>query len=191
MKASDAAERVIAAAPRTLLDIGSGQGKQAAVFRSHGINVTTLDSHTKADIKAVWPVETEQTYDCVWAAHCLEHSENHGLFIRAMMEACKPGGIIAITVPPCKPNLVGGHLTLWTPALLVYNLVRAGLDCRFAEVGVYHYNISVLVKNCQHDFTEWIYDNGEINKIAHLFPWPVKQNDSGHGNVNWHQRITT
>ena len=58
----------------------------------------------------------------------------------------KEGGVLAITVPPLKNEIVGGHLSLWNSGILLYQLVVAGFDCREAIVKKYGYNISVIVK---------------------------------------------
>ena len=91
MTAYEAAERIVELKPKTLLDVGSGLGHQANHFRANGIDVTTLDSHSpKSDIHASWPVGVKDLYDCVWSAHCLEHSPNPGMFIKAVTLACRP-----------------------------------------------------------------------------------------------------
>jgi hypothetical protein len=82
--------------------------------------------------------------------------------------------VLAITVPPRKDELVGGHLSLWTPALLVYHLLHAGLDCRTARVGVYGYDISVLVRNAslpEGVLPKLVQDAGDITVLAEWFPW--------------------
>jgi len=88
----------------------------------------------------------------------------------------KESGLLVITVPPFKHNIVGGHLTAWNAGLLLYNLVLAGFDCSRAKVLSYGYNISVMVE-CPTDFVTIAindlplkYDCGDIEIIAPYMP---------------------
>lgn len=178
--------RVIEMGPKTCLDIGSGKGAQAAAMRAAGIGVTTCDAKHDADYVGQFPecmpkhpnIPDFAAFDCVWSCHCLEHSRNPGAFLDAMTEWAKPQtGIIAVTVPPAKAERVGGHLSLWTPGLLVYNMVRAGLDCSDAWVAGYGYNISVVTRNIRHGFpvSQYLHDRGEIDLLSEFFPWHVQE----------------
>ena len=73
-------------------------------------------------------------------------------------------------------KLVGGHLTLWTPGQLIYNLVRAGLDCSGAELFVEGYDISVLVRNIIVMPHQAVNDaNGDLEALSRFFPKAVFQ----------------
>jgi SAM-dependent methyltransferase len=139
--------------PRTILDVGSGRGEHAEVMRWAGHDVTTLDAYFDADIKADFlSHEFDEQFDVVFTSHVLEHQRNVGLFLDKLVSACKPGGLICITVPP----EVGHHFLLCHPqqfnaGLLLYHLVLAGVDCRRAKALTYGYNVSVMVENFRHD----------------------------------------
>lgn len=166
----------------TVLDIGSGAGEQAAIFLDHGKKVTALDYgkspyYERRDpaIQTVigdfntYPFETE--FDCVWASHVLEHQVNPNIFLRKVHQVTRENGIVAITVPPLKHQIVGGHVTLWNAGLILYHLVLAGFDCRNASVLRYGYNISVLVKKKTIKLPDDIaFDQGDIRRIKHFLP---------------------
>jgi SAM-dependent methyltransferase len=166
----------------TVLDIGSGAGEQATVFLSHGKKVTALDYgkspyYERRDpaIQTVigdfntYPFEAQ--FDCVWASHVLEHQANPNIFLRKIHHVTKENGIVAITVPPLKHQIVGGHVTLWNAGLLLYHLVLAGFDCRNASVLRYGYNISVIVQKKTFEVPDDIaFDQGDIRKIKHALP---------------------
>lgn len=190
----EAVKKVISMNPRSLLDVGSGSGKHAALFREAGIDVTTLDINGEADITVQdfareRPMGKGSKYQCVWASHVLEHHPNTREFLEAVQAFCSPGGIIAITVPPRKDSLVGGHVNLFTPLSLVYNMILSGIDCSKASILVYGYNISVIVRNNKADLSniDLHFDRGDIEKLAEFFPVPVKQNTDGfkYMEVNW------
>ncbi|MFH2028737.1 MAG: methyltransferase domain-containing protein [Nanoarchaeota archaeon] len=182
----------------TILDIGAGEGLHANYLREHGKNVTTCDFGKSGYYKrsnhvlgfegdymdASFPCQ----YDAIWCAHVLEHQLNVNLFLRKVFTDLKEEGILAVTVPPRKPDVVGGHLSIWNAGILLYNLVMAGFDCSEARVKQYGYNISVLVRKKPADLTSLnlSHDFGDIEKLSHLFPFPAKHGFDGDiMEVNW------
>ena len=166
----------------TVLDIGSGAGEQAAIFLKHGKKVTALDYGKSPYYESRDPaIQTvigdfniypfEEQFDCVWASHVLEHQLNSNIFLRKVHQVTKENGIVAITVPPLKHQVVGGHVALWNAGLLMYHLVLAGFDCREASVLRYGYNISVIVRKKTIELPDDIaFDRGDIRKIKHALP---------------------
>ena len=172
----------------TVLDIGSGDGTHAEAFRILGKDVTTISMIEPADHVGDYSrMYFNNTFDCIWASHVLEHQLNINNFLYSCYCDLKDGGILAVTVPPYKPNIVGGHLTLWNAGLLLYNLILAGFDCSEAMVKTYGYNITVIVrKKAGHSHAQLCYDKGDIEKLAHLFPMEVEQGFNGNiDEVNW------
>jgi hypothetical protein len=78
---------------------------------------------------------------------------------------------VAITVPPLKHEIVGGHVSLWNAGMVLYRLVLAGIDCSDAAVLSYGYNISVIAKNRSIGKIDGIeYDSGDIRRIRKYLP---------------------
>lgn len=103
----------------TVLDIGSGAGEHASYFLSHGKQVTAIDlgnspyfakrdDHINVLIGNFNEVIFPQQYDCVWASHVLEHQPNVQLFLGRIHAVLREGGVLAITMPPLKHEIVGG-----------------------------------------------------------------------------------
>ena len=162
----------------TVLDIGCGMGAHTKCFQEAGKTVTTVDSNIvyKPDILGDFnTADIKEQYDLVWCCHVLEHQQNVGSFLKKIFSVLKDGGVLAITVPPMKPQIVGGHLTVWNAGLLAYNLILAGFDCSEAAVSTYGYNVSLVVKKKKAEFKDLIMDYGDIEKLSHLFPFPIKQ----------------
>lgn len=166
----------------TVLDIGSGEGKHSDVLRKMGKHVTSIDfgssiyfekrddkySYVKGDY---YTYEFDEKFDCIWASHVLEHQVNPNLFLKKIHSDLKEGGILAITVPPLKHEIVGGHVTLWNAGLLIYQLVLAGFNCKFISIKSYGYNISiVLKKESIVSYPELHFDSGDIKRMIEFFP---------------------
>jgi len=172
----------------TVLDIGSGSGAHAKIMRDAGKTVTTLDLGHPADEEMhFFKYNTKHNFDALWASHVLEHSTSPITFLAKCRLHLRPNGVLFVTVPPAKYDLVGGHLTLWTTGLLCYNLIVAGFDCSKALVsrcypnnpGEPPYNLSVIVRNTPFKLPPLVYDNGDIETLHKYFPTPVFQGCEG------------
>lgn len=195
----------------SVVDIGAGAQLHSKVFARHGKQVTAVDLGTSAyhrqkkvegsgSITEILgdfnEIDFPEKYDCVWASHVLEHQLNVDSFLRKVLSILKEDGVLAITVPPLKHEIVGGHVSLWNAGLLLYRLVLAGVDCREASVLAYGYNISVIVRrrNIQNlNSINLEFDCGDIRKIRQYLPaglpyTPNDLDDPFDGNVmniNW------
>jgi len=196
----EALERLLTYSWDTCLDIGTGRSEAAAYMKDNGRNVVTLDINPdyKPDLVSDYlnfsmPNPGHDLYDAIWVCHVLEHQPNVLNFLRKCYLDLEVGGFLAITVPPAKHEIVGGHLTIWNEGLLLYNLIRAGFDCADARVGIYDYNISVIVRkviNTQLAGTIKIlnHDAGDILKLRLFFPkskFMHEGKDGRLGNIRW------
>jgi SAM-dependent methyltransferase len=167
----------------TVLDIGCG-GNIKPMFhtprlRTAGHTVDAMDTNSRhANIHGRFedtPMEMEK-YDGVWASHVLEHAENVGEFLRKSRLVLKHGGIFSVTVPPASHHghiLVPGHISLWTPALLCYNLIIAGWDLSAARLGTYDKNISIVTPRMDAVLPNLKSCRGDIEALAKFFPTAV------------------
>lgn len=175
---------------KTILDIGSGPGIHAEMFREAGKAVTTTDLRWPCDIPGDFMADSwrcAKDFDLIWCSHVLEHQLNVNAFLKKIFWLFNPGGYLAITVPPMKPQIVGGHVTLWNAGLLLYNLILAGFDCSKASVLTDGYDISVIVRREERIvLPELAMDKGDIELLAPFFPVPVFQGFDGNiASVNW------
>jgi SAM-dependent methyltransferase len=196
MLAEEALHKLIAEYEfHTVLDIGCGDGLHSDLFRSAGRSVTGIDYRPRReDVIAAdyMQYKFDQPFDCIWASHVLEHQPNVQAFLHKVYSDLKLGGILAITVPPLKHEIVGGHLTLWNAGLLLYNLVVAGFDCREARCKQYGYNISVItpkIAACL-PIGKMQFANGDIELLGNFFPCNsiVQWRQAFHGDIgelNW------
>lgn len=172
----------------TVMDIGAGSQLHSKAFASHGKAVTAVDfgrsvyhqhkiDHAGGGVTEIVgdfnELSFDGQFDCVWASHVLEHQLNVGLFLEKIASILKEGGVLAITVPPMKHEIVGGHVSLWNGGLILYRLILAGFDCSRARVLAYGYNISVIVeKRTIPDLAglRLEFDAGDIRKLLPYFP---------------------
>lgn len=168
----------------SVLDVGSSED-HANIFRYADKEVITLNLY-HADIIGDYCITDVPQVDCIWASHVLEHCPSPGLFLQKCLYDLKNNGILAITVPPMKNEVVGGHLTLWNAGTLLYNMIIAGFDCSQASVKTYGYNISVIVRKKLAKLPKLNMDFGDIEKLARFFPFPAEHGFDGRiSEVNW------
>lgn len=160
------------------LNIGGARTAEVGLMQEAGLTVHCCDYAVTGIKYESTPVRPSQ-YDGVYCSHTLEHVRNVGAFLDRIVTETKPGGIIAIVVPPRKDEIVGGHLTLWNAGLLVYNIIRAGVDCSSAYVGSYGYNVACVVRNIRAELPPLAEDAGDIEALAPFFPAPVAQGFDG------------
>lgn len=179
---------------QTVLDIGCGQGLHSKIFRQHLKTVIGIDASSHwgtPEIAADFLTHPfTEPFDLVWCSHVLEHQPNVQQFLHKIYAALKPGGILAITVPPRKPNIVGGHVSIWNAGLLLYNLILAGFDCRDAMVRQYDYNISVIVRKSHASLPPLKMDAGDIEVLAPYFPRSLEAVQDFSGDIaelQWNQ----
>lgn len=165
---------------KSCLDIGCGPTPYIE-------GAKTCDLSHKADFHGDYLDFTfGDCFDAIWCSHTLEHQRNPGLFLEKIRHDVKPGGVVAITVPPYRAEVAGGHIHLGNEFHLIYNMVLAGFDCSKARVNLYGYNISVLVERVDAELPELLMDQGDIKKLAPFFPWKLKEGQDGRlGPVNW------
>jgi SAM-dependent methyltransferase len=164
-----------------VLDVGSGQSERhAELIKQAGHTVETNDFFdNNTYIGDYNTLEIKKVYDGLWCAHCLEHQLNVQSFLRKIHTNLKEDGWLAITVPPLKHLIVGGHLSLWNAGLLLYNLVIAGFNCKDAKVKTYDYNVSVIVKKKTLELPQLKYDNGDLLTLSDYFPPQLQRTERG------------
>lgn len=166
----------------SVLDIGCGRGQHTSAFIAAGKDVYVNDIYESDFIRENQnklhayfgdfnTYTFDRQFDCVWASHVLEHQLNPNLFLRKVHGIIKEGGALALTVPPPRGLMAGGHVCLWNPGLMLYHLVLAGFNCSEARVMRYGYNQSVLLRKHSIDVTDKLeYGSRDIEVIRPYLP---------------------
>lgn len=177
---------------KTVLDVGCGGGEHLRIFDESGKTITGIDYNESRSTRYEVlfgdfnTFDFKQTYDCIWASHLLEHQPNVNIFLKKIFDLLNDGGIAAITVPTIHFHLAGGHLTIWTPGLLLYNFVLAGFDCKTASVATYCGNISLIVRKQPIVFPKLTYDTGDIDRLSAFLPDEIQEGGNGMIQlINW------
>jgi SAM-dependent methyltransferase len=89
-----------------VIDVGAGDGRNAALFRRRGCEVTAVDPFSEAVIPGDVVREYAETVtlpsgsaDLVLLWHVLEHLDNPESVLRRMRTAVRPGGTLVLSVP--------------------------------------------------------------------------------------------
>lgn len=168
---------------KSVLDVGSGGGFHARSFREKGAEVDCVDYGTSVYAKEAFneglgmlygdfnKMFIGKKYDLVWASHVLEHQRNVGVFIEKLISCCAIGGTIIISVPSMHRKLLGGHLSLWSPGLLAYNVVLAGVDLSESFFINGSSEISLVFSPKKVPLPDGLtFDKGDIYKLRSLLP---------------------
>ena len=177
----------------TILDIGAGKLQpHANVMRAHGHIVDTSDFHSGATYKGDFNTVTiDKKYNAVWSAMSLEHQLNVNRHLTKINSILNPNGVLCVTVPTLKSNIVSGHVTLWNAGLLLYNLVLAGFDCSKAKIKTYGYNITVILTKQTFNMPALNYDKPDLTTLKSYFPESLTWDLTGKGfegnikEINW------
>jgi SAM-dependent methyltransferase len=184
-----ALDRCIELKPKSVLDVGSGGGQHAKAFHANGAAVTCVDFGTsiyaqeRLEQSGIRLIETnfliwecKERFDLVWASHVLEHQRNPGQFIEKLISLCNPGGHVAIIVPTPHRRLWGGHLTLWTPGLLAYNVAMACIDLSDCTIEYGYRETWLLFSPKKIELPRLTYDKNDLELLAPYLPKGFREN---------------
>jgi hypothetical protein len=79
----------------------------------------------------------------VLTSHVLEHVPDDHLFLKHLVSALKPGGLMINFVPVETPDFDAKHVRTYTAESLAQRMTEAGLDLIYAEAN-YHVNVGPL-----------------------------------------------
>lgn len=163
-------------------------GGTPAEEKELGVYSLTTHSYAATGVRYESAPQRPEIYDGIYCAHTLEHMRNVGFTLDKMHTELKDNGLLCIVVPPGKPEIVGGHLSLWNAGLLLYNLIRARFDCKQAAVKTYGYNVAVLVRKRRATYLDanLTEDSGDIEALRPYFPLKVEHGFDGRiAECNW------
>lgn len=181
----------------TVLDIGCGHAPYIDMFLGMDMQYTGLDAFQQSTLDKyndnsnvnlinshIFNYETENKYDCVFSCHVVEHVADTESFIRHKVSFVNDGSVFCILWPKPKPQIVGGHVHIFSPGLMMYNLVRIGLDCSGWKIVECDYTYGVMGTVRRISDVKLTYANGELERLNQYFPFDAVQNFHGVNQVN-------
>lgn len=189
---------------RRVLDVGCGGGAAARYFARQGKSVLAIGldlasygiqsgqhaegaegvSYVEASLESF---QTTERFDLIWMSHVLEHVQNVGLFLQTARKFLSEDGWLCVTVPPFRPDVVGGHVTNgWNTGQLMYNLLLAGYNIRDGHFAMHGYNVAGFVRKSLQPLPALRMDNGDLEATRDRWPFPPVQGFIGEiSRVNW------
>ena len=182
--------------PGEVIDCAVGQGLHSMGFISKGKRVVGIDlggpkiSHPLyTHIRSPFELAVPEPSDILWSCHTLEHVTNPGFMLEKFRSWLNPGGWLAISVPSSQQNrLHVGHLTLWTPAHLMYNLVVNGWNCKEAKWYTEYCSVALLVQKTDDiDFSGRTAMPSEVAWLNQYMPREVMHEGDSWWPNRWHE----
>lgn len=176
----------------SLLDVGCGSGPVWDLFVEKGIRVTGIDlvprdlvpeqvggqsvSYLSTDLLTA---SLPTRFDAVYSSHTIEHVPDTERFLRAFFSHLVPGGAFCLIWPLPKPEVVSGHVHVFNPGLMLYNLVRLGVDCREVEMLRCGYSLAVMGRYEVFKTPDLTHNEGDLDALAAHFPFRAHQDFDG------------
>jgi len=176
----------------TVLDIGCGTGGTLNTLAASGRLVTgvdilpctevilPLDSTSVSYIQHdFWDFNIDEKFDAVVSSHFIEHMADTERFLTKYFSFLKEDGVFCLIWPPLKHTIVGGHVHAFNMGLMLYNLVRLGIDCRGVDMLRCDYSQAIVGRLRRFEIPLLKNDEGDIETLAPYLPFPARQDFDG------------
>lgn len=175
---------------RTIVDVGCGVGDFFLYLQQRGVSFegVGIDMVDEKDLVFrgfeyvrghLFDVDLPRKFDLVFTSHTIEHVPDTATFLRKFFSLAHRDSHFCIIWPPPKKQIVGGHVHVFNPGLLLYNLVRCGVDCRDSRLFRSGYNLAVIGPYRLFQLPPLTYNRYELETLKRYFPFPVKQGFDG------------
>jgi len=95
------------------------------------------------------------------------------------IECVEPGGVFCLIWPPPKAAIVSGHVHVFNLGLMLYNLVRLGVDCRRTEMVRCGYCLAIMGRYRRFEIPALTHNEGDLDVLGPYFGCPVYQGFDG------------
>lgn len=176
----------------TVLDVGCGPGAAFPVLAAAGRRVTGVDILPESEV--ILPAGTDSVryvrqdfsefdpagkFDAVLSSHVIEHMPDTERFLRKFFSFLDEAGAFCLIWPPPKHTVVGGHVHVFNMGMMLYNLVRIGIDCSGVDMVRCDYSQAVIGRLRRFNPPPLRHDEGDIEALARYFPFPARQDFDG------------
>lgn len=174
---------------KELLDIGCGAGNSIKQFAEKGIAAKGIDmldpdmisfpdscTYEKVDVLEYSP---SRKHEAIYTSHVIEHLADTEQFISRIFSYLDEGGHFCIIWPKPKPEVVSGHVHNFNLGLMLYNLVRTGIDCHRVKCVDCQYSIAIMGEYRRFEVPELTHNEGDIERLSEFFPFQATQGFNG------------
>lgn len=177
---------------KNILDLGCGYMPYINLFNTKNIKYTGIDAfdpkiinkHKKSNAELINANFADydfkgRKFDCVYSSHVIEHVADTEWFIRLLSNLVNDNGHLCIIFPKPKPEVVGGHVHIFNPGIMYYNIIRTGIDCSQWKTVEKDYSFGLMGPCKKVPQPKLTYSAGEIESLAKYFPFPARQGFHG------------
>ena len=172
-----------------VLDIGCGSGNSINQFAENGIAAKGIDMLAPELISFpegcsyeqvnVLSYEPPMKHKAIYSSHAIEHIPDTEQFLKKIFSFTEEGGHFCIIWPKPKPEIVSGHVHIFNLGLMLYNLVRIGIDCSTAKCAECQYSLAIMGEYRRFELPELTHNEGDIERLSAYFPFRAEQGFHG------------
>lgn len=174
----------------TVIDIGCGKGDFFNYLNDKHVSVkgTGIDMMNESEllykdftyIKSNFnDLKINERFDLIFSSHTIEHNPNTEDFLKLFFSLGKPNGIFCLIWPPPKPQIVGGHVHVFNLGLMLYNVIRIGVNCSNVKMLKSGYNLCLIGRYDFFKLPKLTFNAFEIELLKDYFPFLAKQAFNG------------
>jgi len=171
---------------KTAIDVGCGKGDFFKYLNDKKVNVEGTGIDMMDDKDLIYKdfnyvncnfsnYESDETYDLIFSSHTIEHNPDTESFIKNFFKLGDDKGLFCLIWPPPKPLIVGGHVHIFNLGLMLYNIIRTGIDCSKVEIFKSGYNLCIMGEYKKIEIKELTYNRFEIDILKKYFPFNARQ----------------
>jgi len=173
----------------TVLDLGCGVGHLFPVLGKRAKKIIGMDmipeeqlihrpppsvefEYRRCDVD--WSERLHGEFDAIIACNIIEHVADTEQFLRWFFSAIPEDGAWCLIFPLPKDELGDGHVHVFNHGLMLYNIVRIGIDCHKVEMYNKGYACAIMGKKRTFKVPKLANGTGDIAKLSSRFPFPAK-----------------
>ena len=135
-----------------VLDIGCGKGWLWPVLKDKAVTAIGLAPRKAVKIPSnvryieenffFW--KRDRLYEAAFCSHMVEHIQDTARFLTRFFDCIPENKPWCLIWPPPKPQIVPGHVHVFSLGMMLYNLVSMGIDCANVKMLRCKYSLGLM-----------------------------------------------